>query len=161
MMGFLTRMFAAAAPAVSLASPGDAASLAMLHAASFRRGWTEDEFERLLLDRRVVAQRALLGREVAGFIISRVVSGEAEILSVAVAPSRRGRGLAGRLLDAHLRTLAGLGTSTVFLEVDEGNAPARRLYARRHFHQVGAREGYYPRSGGRGSTALVLRCDLV
>ena len=57
---------------------------------------------------------------------------EAEILSVAVAASRRGKGLARQLLDLHLRRLAGLGARAVFLEVDEGNAAgAPALSARR------------------------------
>jgi [ribosomal protein S18]-alanine N-acetyltransferase len=159
MMGLLSRLFAAA-PVIALAGLDDAANLAALHAASFGRGWTEDEFEQLLLDRRVVGQRAALGREVVGFVISRIVEAEAEILSVAVACSWRGRGLAGQLLDAHLRMLAGRGTRTVFLEVEDGNTHARRLYARRHFRQVDARKGYYPQPEG-GSTALILRCDLA
>ena len=74
--------------------------------------------ERLLLDRNVIAHRATLGREIAGFILSRRAADEAEILSVAVARRRQGRGVARRLLDLHLRRLAGLGASTVFLEVE-------------------------------------------
>ena len=83
------------------------------------------------------------GPHAGGFILSRLVAGEAEILSVAVAAARRGKGLARRLLDLHLRRLAGLGARTVFLEVDEGNEPARRLYRRAGFREVGRREGYY------------------
>jgi ribosomal-protein-alanine N-acetyltransferase len=92
--------------------------------------------------------------------VARRVLGEAEILSVAVAAaSRRGKGLARQLLDLHLRRLAGLGARTVFLEVDEGNQPARRLYRRAGFREVGRRSGYYP--AGQGSAALILRRDLV
>jgi ribosomal-protein-alanine N-acetyltransferase len=160
MMRLLSRLFPATetiAPAV----PGDAAMFANLHAACFRRGWTETEFEQMLVDHRVVGLRALLGRDIVGFIVSRVVAGEAEILSVAVARSRRGRGLAGRMLDEHLRTLTSLGASAVLLEVDESNMPARRLYARRQFNQVGERRGYYPHPMGDASTALVLRRELA
>jgi ribosomal-protein-alanine N-acetyltransferase len=141
--------------------PAAAASLASLHAESFRRGWTEAEFERLLVDRNVLAQKAVIGRKLVGFILSRRAAGDAEILSVAVAPSDRGRGVAGALLDMHLRNLAGLGTATVFLEVEDDNPPARRLYAGRGFQQVGERRGYYVRPDGRASTALILRRDLA
>ncbi|MEA2950208.1 MAG: [ribosomal protein S18]-alanine N-acetyltransferase, partial [Alphaproteobacteria bacterium] len=92
-------------------------------------------------------------------ILSRLAADEAEILSVAVASSQRGKGLARQLLDLNLRRLAGLGVPAVFLEVDEGNAPARRLYQRAGFRDVGRREGYYP--GGKGAAALILRRDLV
>jgi ribosomal-protein-alanine N-acetyltransferase len=132
--------------------------IAHLHAASFHRGWSDTEIERMLLDRHVLAHRAVSGRALAGFILSRMVVDEAEILSVAVAPRSRSRGLARRLLDLHLRRLAGLGTRSVFLEVEEGNEPALRLYRRAGFRQVGRREGYYQES--RGAAALILRRDL-
>jgi [ribosomal protein S18]-alanine N-acetyltransferase len=160
MKNFFARLFARAEPALSEAGPRDAAALAQLHGASFHRGWSEEEFERLLADRGVLTHRAMLGRRLVGFIMSRLVQGEAEILSVAVASARRGRGLARRLLDLHLRRLAGLGTRTVFLEVDEDNVPARRLYRRAGFQNVGRRESYYPDRSGKASAALVLRCEL-
>jgi len=160
MIGFL-RMLGRPEPVLSEAGPRDAGALAALHAAAFRRGWSEDEVERLLLDKAVIAHRAMIGRTLAGFIISRLAGGEAEILSVAVAPARRGRGLARKLLDLHLRRLAGLGATAVFLEVDEDNAPARRLYARARFRDVGRRPAYYARSGEPPANALVLRRDLA
>jgi ribosomal-protein-alanine N-acetyltransferase len=120
------------------------------------RGWGETEFRRLLLDRAIVAHRAMSGRKLVGFILSRLVDGEAEILSVAVAPAWRGRGFARPLLDLHLRRIAGLGGRTVFLEVEERNAPANRLYRRAGFYEIGRRQGYYD----NGAAALVLRRDL-
>ena len=101
------------------------------------------------------------GRALHGFILSRLAAGEAEILSVAVASARRGRGLARALLNLHLRRLAGLGARAVFLEVDEDNAPARRLYQRAGFREVGRRPGYYQQGRDQAATALVLRRDLV
>lgn len=142
------------------AGTGDAERFAALHAAAFRRGWSVEEFERLLIERNVVADRAMAGTRLAGFVISRLAADQAEILSVAVADRHRGRGLARKLLDVHLGRLAGYGVSSVFLEVDEGNVPARRLYAGLRFSQVGRRESYYVDAGGSG-TALVLRRDLV
>jgi [ribosomal protein S18]-alanine N-acetyltransferase len=154
------RLFGRVEPMLGEAAPRDAAALATLHAASFRRGWSEDEFERLLLDRSVLAHRATIGQKLAGFIISRIAAGEAEILSVAVARAQQGRGLARRLLDLHMRRLAGLGVRTIFLEVEDDNIPARRLYARSAFRQVGRRDGYYSQPGNASGAALVLRRDL-
>ena len=161
MTGFLTRWLTGKPPVIADVGPAAAPSLATLHAASFRRGWTEAEFERLLLDRNVLAHEAVIGQKLVGFILSRRAAEDAEILSVAVARSDRGRGIAGVLLDVHLRNLAGLGTAAVFLEVEDDNPPARRLYAGRGFLQVGERRGYYARADGRASTALILRRDLV
>ncbi len=159
MMGIFANLFARAEPVLSEANARDAAAIAKLHGASFHRGWSDGEIERMLLDRDVLAHRAVLGRRLVGFILSRLVVGEAEILSVAVAASQRGRGLARRLLDLHLRRLAGLGANTVFLEVDEGNGPACRLYQRAGFREVGRRPGYY--QSANGAAALILRRDLV
>jgi [ribosomal protein S18]-alanine N-acetyltransferase len=156
MKDFVSRLFGRATPSLSQAQPSDAAAIAALHKDSFQRGWGEDEVHRLLIDKTVVADRALAGRAVIGFILSRLAAGEAEILSVAIAPQRRGRGFARPLLDLHLRRLAGLGARTVFLEVDEANAPARALYRRAGFYEVGRRQGYYQ----HGASALVLRRDL-
>ena len=49
----------------------------------------------------------------------------------------------------------------VFLEVDERNEPARRLYQRAGFREVGRRPGYYQQGREQPATALVLRRDLV
>jgi ribosomal-protein-alanine N-acetyltransferase len=161
MMGFLGTLFKRGAPAFVDAGPRDAGAIAALHAASFHRGWSEQEVETLLLDRAVTAHRVLLGGKVIGFILSRRAVDEAEVLSVAIAGNRRGRGLARDLLTLHLRRLAGLGTRSVFLEVDETNAPAIRLYRRAGFRDVGRRPNYYPGADGKSAAALVLRRDLI
>jgi ribosomal-protein-alanine N-acetyltransferase len=161
MIGFISTLFARGEPAVSDATPRDATAIAALHAASFRRGWSEQEVETLLLDRAVIAHRVTIASKVTGFIMSRKAADEAEILSVAVNTRQRGRGLARSLLTLHLRRLAGLGARTVFLEVDENNAPALRLYDRAGFREVGRRPNYYPAAGGKTATALVLRRDLT
>jgi ribosomal-protein-alanine N-acetyltransferase len=159
MKHFARRLFARSPPVLSEAGPADAGALAGLHAGAFHRPWSDGEFVELLLDRNVVAHRATVGRTPVGFILSRMVAGEAEILSIAIAAARRGQGLGRQLLDLHLRRLAGLGVRTVFLEVAEDNMPARALYRRAAFRDVGRREGYYP--AGKGSAALVLRRDLA
>jgi [ribosomal protein S18]-alanine N-acetyltransferase len=161
MIAFLARLLAWGEPILAQASAPDAQELAELHAASFRRGWSDSEFARLLRDQNVVAHRATVAGVIAAFILSRRAGDEAEILSIAVAASHRGRGFARRLLDLHLRWLAGLGVRAVLLEVDEDNAPARRLYARAGFHPVGRREGYYSRPESTPASALVLRRDLA
>jgi ribosomal-protein-alanine N-acetyltransferase len=163
MIAFLSDLFARRPLRLSTAGPNDAAAMAEVHALGFRRGWSEAEFERLLADANIIAHRATAGRALVGFAVSRIAADEAEVLSIAVAPSWRGRGIAGRLLDLQLRRLAGLGITRLFLEVDEGNAAARRLYARAQFREVGRRGAYY---GGAGDTAppsaaLILRRDLA
>jgi hypothetical protein len=98
MIALLARLFTRGEPALSEAGADDAAAIATLHGASFRQGWSEDEVERLLTDRGVYAHRAMLGRQLVGFILSRVAANEAEILSVAIAATHKRRGLVSRLV---------------------------------------------------------------
>lgn len=157
---FLSLFAARGAAAVEPATLRDAPALARLHKASFHRGWDVGEFEQLLSERSVLAHRLRIGRTVAGFILARMAADEAEILSVAIAPNLRGRGLSGPLVRTHLGYLAGTGIRTVFLEVEENNRPARALYARVGFATVGRRERYYKDDSGAQLNAIVMRRDL-
>lgn len=148
------------AAVVEAASVRDAPRLAELHGESFHRGWGEDEFEAMLTERNTLVDRLRIGRNVVGFAVSRVAADEAEILSIAVAASYRGRGLSRNLLLTHLGHLAALGVRTIFLEVEENNQPARRLYESAKFSVTGRRERYYRQSGGEQLNALLMRRDL-
>ena len=161
MIGFFGTLFARGAPMLSEAGHRDAGAIATLHAASFRRGWSEHEVEQLLIDRQVIAHRATIGTRLVGFIMSRRAADEAEILSVAVTKTQRGRGIGRDLLTLHLRRLAALSARAVFLEVDETNSAAIKLYDRAGFREVGRRPHYYPAADGKAAGALVLRRDLA
>ena len=159
-MTWLSRWFGGGKPAVEAASLRDATRLAQIHAASFHRGWGESEFEAMLAERNTLVHRLRLGRRTVGLIVSRIGADEAEILSVALDPNHRGRGFSRDLLLTHLGHLAGRGVRTVFLEVEENNRPARRLYERAGFATVGRRERYYLQPGGEQLNALLMRRDL-
>ena len=160
MIAWLAELLSGGTPVVEAARPRDAPRLAQLHGASFHRGWGESEFESMLTERNTLVHRLRMGRKIVGFSVSRLAADEAEILSIAVAESHRGRGLSHNLLLTHLGHLAGRGVRTVFLEVEENNPPARRLYERAGFAVVGRRERYYRQSGGEPLNALLMRRDL-
>ena len=160
MMNWLAEIWGYAEAAVEDAQLRDAPRLAQLHAASFHRGWGEDEFETMLTERNTLVQRLRLGRKMVGFAVSRMAADEAEILSIAIAPSHRGRKLSHALLLTHLRHLAGRGIKTVFLEVEENNQPARRLYDSSGFVESGRRARYYRQPDGEQLDALMMRRDL-
>jgi ribosomal-protein-alanine N-acetyltransferase len=160
MIAWLSALLGGATAVVEPAGLRDATRLAVLHGASFHRGWGEAEFEDLLSQRNTLVHRLRLGSKIIGFSVSRVAADEAEILSIAIAPGHRGSGLSRQLLLTHLGHLAGRGVRTVFLEVEENNQPARRLYDRAGFAVAGRRERYYQEPGGKQLNALVMRRDL-
>lgn len=158
MWSFLSRR--ASPPAVRSLTVADARALAAIHAEGFAHGWSASEIEAMLIDRAVLGQgvgHGADGSTLDGFVLSRRAADEAEILTIAVTRAARGRGLARDLLQHHLGRLAAHGVRELFLEVDEGNAPARALYDRLGFAEVGRRAGYYRKPDGSAATALVLR----
>jgi ribosomal-protein-alanine N-acetyltransferase len=160
MMAWFSGLWSRGAALIEPATQRDAAKLAELHGASFHRGWGEAEFETMLSERNTLVHRLRLGRKIIGFAVSRMAADEAEILSIAIAAGHRGRDLSRNLLLTHLGHLAGRGVRTVFLEVEENNQPARRLYARAGFGIAGRRERYYRQPGGEQLNALLMRRDL-
>jgi [ribosomal protein S18]-alanine N-acetyltransferase len=157
---WLSNLWGGGTAVVEPAGLRDAPRLAQLHGASFHRGWGEGEFEGMLTERNTLVHRQRMGRKIIGFAVSRMAADEAEILSIAVASSHRGRGLSRNLLLTHLGHLAGRGVRTVFLEVEENNQPARRLYDRTGFAVVGLRERYYREPSGQQLNAVMMRRDL-
>ncbi len=66
------------------------------------------------------------------------------IMNLAVDPAHRRRGLARQLMrEAQVRARE-QQCATVWLEVREGNAPARALYTALGYDEKGRRTGYYP-----------------
>jgi [ribosomal protein S18]-alanine N-acetyltransferase len=160
MMEWLSEMWGGGSAVVEPATVRDAGRLALMHARSFHRGWGETEFEAMLTQRNTLVHRLRVGRKIIGFAASRVAADEAEILSIAVDPSHRGRGLSRELLLTHLGHLAARGVRSVLLEVEENNRPARQLYDRAGFTIAGRRERYYRQGSGQELNAVLMRRDL-
>ena len=139
---------------IRLASQTHVRALAAIHAAAFSFGqaWGEDS---------ISLQLSLPGAfglidERGGMLLGRVTVDEAEVLRLAVAPRMRRLGIAKTLLAAACAESRLRGGNKMFLEVAIGNAPARELYRRLGFVEVGRRQRYYPDS----SDALVLRMNI-
>lgn len=131
--------------------------LAALHAECFNPPWSAEEFTRLLSPPGSFAFVAGIGERPGGFSLAWALAGEAELISIGVAPwaRRGGQGLA--LLSATLEEAARRGAQALFLEVAEGNVAARGLYSRLGFSEAGRRRKYY---AGK-EDALVLRGDTA
>ncbi len=161
-MSFLDRFIRPSAPRIEPIGAEAASRLAAIHASAFSRPWDTLDFERLLGERGVIGDGLFLGRGTrpAGFVLSRTVLDEAEILTIAIAPEARGRGHGRPLLLHHLDELARCGIRTVHLEVEEGNAPALALYRGLGFQEIGRRAGYYAKADGAHLAALTMSLKL-
>lgn len=137
---------------ITTASERDCERFALLHAHGFAEAWDASALRALM-----VSPGAIALASADGFLIARVASDEAEILTVAVAPERRRDGQGGALLSAAIDAARAAGARRMFLEVSSQNAAAQALYARAGFTQVGRRARYY----GDGSDALVLALTLA
>ena len=146
---------------VEPAETRDAKDLARIHGQSFYRGWPTADFESFLKERDTPAYIACdARRRIAGFALIRSVADEAELLTIAVEPRWRGQGVGRALLDAVFADLMLSPARRMFLEVDEQNHAAIRLYEKLGFSTIASRKGYYPRRDGSAATALVMARDL-
>lgn len=132
-----------------------AARLAEAHAAAFPAPWDGAAFAVLLDQDGVFALE-----DPGGFILLRAVADEAEILTLAVRPAARRRGLGARLVREGGTAAAARGATRLFLEVAEDNAAALALYTKAGFAEAGRRPGYYARAGGGRRDALILALNL-
>lgn len=132
-----------------------AVRLAERHAAAFSAPWDAPAFE-ALLDQTGV----FVIEEPEGFILLRAVADEAEVLTLAVRPSARRRGLGSRLVSEGAIAAASRGATRLFLEVADDNAAALALYARAGFVEAGRRPDYYTRPDGGRQDALILALNL-
>jgi ribosomal-protein-alanine N-acetyltransferase len=82
-------------------------------------------------------------RRLVGWAGLLVIGPTAEILTIGAAAHSRRRGVATILMDALLAEARRRRAREVLLEVRVDNEPAKALYARHGFEQMGVRKGYY------------------
>ncbi|WIJ25311.1 ribosomal protein S18-alanine N-acetyltransferase [Devosia sp. RR2S18] len=146
---------------VEMGQDGDAAELARIHKTGFFRGWSAQEFAEFLAERNTPIYVACdAKRRIAGFALIRIAADEAELLTIAVDPKWRGKKIGRALLHATFQDLMLSPAKRMFLEVEEQNAAAIRLYRNEGFREIARRDGYYARVDGSAATALVMARDL-
>ena len=97
------------------------------------------------------------GEQVLGYVGTQTVMDETDMMNIAVHPDFRRQHIADKLMEALIRDLKRIGSRSLTLEVRASNAPAKALYERWGFAQVGLRKNYYrnPRED-----ALILRKEI-
>jgi ribosomal-protein-alanine N-acetyltransferase len=109
--------------------------------ASSASHWTPDQYNKLVRDGVVLV--AEQSGQLCGFVCAKTVTGEWEIENMAVASEQLRRGVGNDLLLELIRRATSEAASAILLEVRESNWPARRLYEKHGFREVGRRLLYY------------------
>lgn len=136
----------------------DVVAAAAIEQASFERGWTPSAFRRELTENRVARYVvADAGGEMVAFAGLWVVLDEGHVVTVAVHPLWRRRGL-GQLM-VHALTVVALehGLDSFTLECRPSNEAALALYRKYGFYEVGRRRRYY----ADGEDALILMTESL
>ena len=123
--------------------PADATGIARLEEEIFSDAWSYRDIQNLICTEGAMCFTAIDGGEVIAYVLGRLIAPEGEIYRVAVAPAKRQRGIAYRLLDYSVKTSKGQGLERLFLEVRSRNIPAIRLYTAYGFKEIGTRKKYY------------------
>ena len=148
--------------------PADYDAILSLEALSFTSAFNKAHLSHLIAQPRALAFVAEFAAEkdkpradsFAGYIIAQIIADEAEILSLAVAPLARRRGVGAALLDHLIAQSDAHNIGTIWLDVAADNVTAIRLYERAGFIVSGHRPRYYRRPGG-AVDAVLMKCLMT
>lgn len=105
--------------------------------------WSEFEYTLLLEDPASIALGLEMEGELAGFLIGKQVTDQAEVFNLVVKPAYRRKHVGSAILSATLREFDSRGATNVYLEVRESNTAAIAFYQKHGFRTTGRRERYY------------------
>ena len=117
--------------------------IAELEKICFSDPWSENSIASELTNKLALWLVAEVDGRVAGYIGSQTVPDESDMMNVAVHPDFRRRGIAEALVNALCDALKKQGSVSLTLEVRASNDPAKALYEKLGFLQVGKRPNYY------------------
>jgi ribosomal-protein-alanine N-acetyltransferase len=147
-------------PVLDVAGEADTAALAALHAKSLPPGWSEATFRTTLAAQHITTFVMRRGDGLCGLCVVQALVGEAEVQTIAVDPAAKRQGIGRTLLEAAIKHACDKEAKWLYLEVAEGNFPARSLYESARFELFGRRKHYYQSSRTTPEDALVMRLDL-
>ena len=128
--------------------------VAQLEKECFHDPWSENSISSELSNPLSLWLVAVDGQRVAGYVGSQTVMDEADVMNIAVSAEYRRMGIAQELVERLVSSLSQRGVHSLTLEVRASNEPAKALYSKLNFQQVGRRPNYYRNPK---EDALILR----
>ena len=141
------------------AVPAHLDEILALEESAFTSPWSRQNFEDSFASDNILFYALFDETELlCGFYCLMIIDSEAELLNIAVASYFRRCGGGTALLSHALELSKDRGVETVFLEVRESNTPARNLFRRFGFEELGIRHNYYVKPT---ENAVVMRKILT
>jgi [ribosomal protein S18]-alanine N-acetyltransferase len=101
------------------------------------------------------------GGEIVGYGGVSINGPDADVMTLAVSPGRRGTGLGRHLLGLLVDAARAGGAAQLLLEVRADNVPAQRLYLSSGFERIAVRRGYYRTADGPVDAWIMRRRPLA
>ena len=124
---------------------------------SFGSPWSYDSFAENFYNPFSIYVLAQAEEDVLGFGGMQVIFEEAHVMNIAVLSAHRRKGIAGKILELMVQEAKQRGATIMFLEVRASNTPAKALYKKYGFVEMGIRRKYY---SDNGEDAIIMTLEL-
>ncbi|MGZ4820093.1 MAG: ribosomal protein S18-alanine N-acetyltransferase [Terriglobales bacterium] len=125
------------------ATPADITAMRSIEAQAATTRWSEQAYHGIFSANPHRVALVFEDNDVEGFLVASQLGPDWELENIAVATNARRRGIGSALLTHFLTVFNTYGGVSVFLEVRESNAAARKLYEKHGFVEAGRRREYY------------------
>lgn len=131
------------------------------HSNAFPEGpWSAHTFENLFSLKTVFGECLFLDSEFQGLYCFQAESETCDVLTFFISKPMQNKGMGSVLLKQMVAKARSLGIFKIFLEVNESNIPAQKLYQKEGFLPIGIRKNYYSQKGNISKNALTF-CLLI
>ena len=120
----------------------------------FKKPWSRKSLDFHFFEKNTITLGAFFHNQLVGYLLANVLLDESELLRLAVLPNFRERSLASRLLNAYFKET--YFCKMYFLEVEETNTNAIKLYDKFNYHIYSKRTAYY----GKDNAALLMKREV-
>lgn len=134
--------------------------LTKIHIECFPRYWNRQAFTDFFSVENTFAILVENYDQPVAMIVYRIVFEQADILTIAVLPAFRKKGIAKKLIGDALEHCKKLGAKKLFIDVEVGNEAALKLYENTGFKQISRRKLYYQQLDGSLTDSLVMSKKL-
>lgn len=139
----------------------DLPSVLSIEEASFEFPWQEDDFIRALRQRNCVGMVAELGDEVVAYMIYEFHKNRIHLLSLAVEPGYRRRGIGAAMVQKLVSKLEHQRRNRVLLEIRETNLAGQLFFKAMGFKAINVLPQFYEQSEEDAYLMQVRALDVI